>query len=218
MKNPSVQDESVSGNDNTDDETRQGESSESASVPPLDSNADAGSHAISTDSLVPQDNFIRDASGQIVLKADGTPKKRPGRPRKNPTADVPRETATVQNNAPVQATATPAAKRAVAKTVKISTHETARAILGLSVGAAVSFIGPEWDFQSQEEADGMKTALAAYLEAKGDGEMSPETALLLVVSGYALSRLKHENTRTKLSRVFGNAWGWVKSKVQSGSK
>lgn len=218
MENPDVQDDAVSGNDSTDQDTRQGGESESASVPPLDSNADAGAPAISTESLIPQDNFLRDASGQVVLKADGTPKKRPGRPRKNPSADVPRETTTVQNNPPAQAVATPAAKRAVAKTVKISTHETARAILGLTVGAAVSFIGPEWDFQSQEEADGMKTALAAYLEAKGDGEMSPETALLLVVAGYSLSRLKHENTRTKLGRVFGNAWGWIKSKVQNGGK
>jgi hypothetical protein len=72
-------------------------------------------------------------------------------------------------------------------------------------------VGPEWDFTSQDEADGMRIALAAFIEAKGGGEMSPEIALILVTCGYAAPRFQHENTRTKVGGFFASAWNGFKA-------
>jgi hypothetical protein len=75
----------------------------------------------------------------------------------------------------------------------------------------IALVGPEWDFQNQAEADGMKAAVSAYIEAKGDGQLTPEAMLLLVVAGYALPRAAHENTRSKLEGFFSGLWNGLKS-------
>jgi hypothetical protein len=100
---------------------------------------------------------------------------------------------------------TPAQQRAN----RAASEELARAILNTSVGLMVTTVGDEWNFQSPDEAAGMKNALSVYIESKGDAALSPETMLALVVAGYSLPRLGHENTRTKLSKFFGGLWGFL---------
>lgn len=143
-----------------------------------------------------------------ILNRDGTVRKKPGRKpgQKNgmkATEVTPAETATLSPKTPQ----TPAAKKAV----RLGCDQTARAILGTAVGAMRELVGPEWDFQSQEEADMMRLALGAYIEAKGGGEMSPEIAMALATSGYAFPRFAHQNTRDKFGAFFGKAWAGFKS-------
>lgn len=146
-------------------------------------------------------------SEPVILNKDGTVRKKPGRkPGQKTATPAPAadgETATLSPAAPKS----PQEKKAV----RLGCDQTARAILGTAVGAMRGLVGPEWDFQSQEEADGMRIALAAFIEAKGGGEMSPELALLLVTCGYAGPRFAHENTRSKFGAFFGSAWNAFKS-------
>lgn len=131
-------------------------------------------------------------------------KKKPrGRPRKAETTAQDAQTATLSPTAPKSASEK--------KAIRMGCDQTARAILGTAVGAMRELVGEEWNFQSQEEADGMRVALAAYLEAKGGGEMSPEMALLLMTSGYVAPRFGHQNTRDKFGAFFGKVGGWFKS-------
>jgi len=144
-----------------------------------------------------------------ILNRDGTVRKKPGRKpgQKNAVSSAP---ATDQTGEPATlAPATPKSPQEK-KAVRLGCDQTARAVLGTVVGAMREFVGPEWDFANQEEADGMRIALAAYIEAKGGGEMSPELALILVSTGYAAPRFAHQNTRDKFGRFFGGAWNAIK--------
>lgn len=141
------------------------------------------------------------------LRADGSARKKPGRRpgQKNGQA------------APVStgATVAPAAPRVRSK-AEVKAHETAsaevaRAVFATSVGAAVSLIGEEWAPGSQQEADGMRAAIAAYIEAKGEGKLSPEAMLALCILGYSAARLEHENTRHKLGMFAGKIWRGLKT-------
>jgi len=138
-----------------------------------------------------------------ILNKDGTIRKKPGRKPKNATV-ARGETAPESEAATVAPVApkTPQEKKAV----RLGCDQTARAILGTVVGVMREAVGEEWDFNSQEEADGMRIALSAYIEAKGGGGMSPELAMVLVSSAYVAPRLKHQNTRDKLGAFFGGAW------------
>ena len=129
-------------------------------------------------------------------------KKKPrGRPRKDAT-----EAAPIVAAAPATAK-TPAERKAQAA----ASDELARALVGTSVGAMIALVGPEWDFQSPEEAQGVKAAVSTYINAKGDGKITPEAMLLLVVAGYALPRTAHQNTREKLGAFFGGMWSALKT-------
>lgn len=147
-------------------------------------------------------------SEPVILNKDGTVRKKPGRKPGQKSAPA----AALSSDDPAPATLSPAAPKSAQekKAVRLGCDQTARAILGTTVGAMRELVGPEWDFQSQEEADGMRIALAAFIEAKGGGEMSPELALLLVTCGYAGPRFAHENTRSKFGAFFGGAWNAIK--------
>jgi hypothetical protein len=143
-----------------------------------------------------------------ILNKDGSVKKKPGRKPGQKNAVTP----PVEGEETMQATMSPTAPKTpqAKKAVRLGCDQTARAILGTTVGALREFIGPEWDFTSQEEADGMRIALAAYIESKGGGEMSPEVAMLLVSCGYIAPRFKHENTRSKVGGFFKSSWDAIR--------
>lgn len=135
----------------------------------------------------------------VALNRDGTIRKKPGRKpgqKNTPTVATP---ATHDPDTPAK---TPQDKKAV----RLGCDQTARAILGTAVGAMREIVGSEWDFTSQEEADGMRLALAAFIEAKGGGSMSPEIALILVTCGYVAPRFQHDNTRTKVGGFLAKVW------------
>lgn len=142
--------------------------------------------------------FVTSDDGSPILGVNGQPKKKPGRKPGGKNAPSGAYTGTETPTAAAPTAKTPATRKAQ----RVASEELARAVLSTSVGAMVALVGPEWDFQSQAEADGMKAATAAYIEAKGDGQLTPEAMLLLVVAGYALPRAAHENTRTKFGAFF----------------
>lgn len=144
------------------------------------------------------------APATVILNRDGTVKRKPGRKpgQKNSL------TSAVASDSDAQATvSTPATKKAV----RLGCDQTARALLNTTVGVMREVIGDEWDFESEEEATGMRIALAAYIESKGAGEMSPEIALLLVTCGYALPRFTHDNTRSKFKSFLSTCLNAVRS-------
>lgn len=141
------------------------------------------------------------------LNRDGSPKRKPGRPRKMASADQQALPGIDLGDGPSPAAAapTPAKSPAAKRAARVSSDELARAVLHLSVGGMSALVGPEWDFQSPEEALGLKSAVSAYIEAKGDGQLTPENMLLLVVASYALPRFKEPNTREKIGGFFKGA-------------
>ena len=152
---------------------------------------------------------LGDTPPELPVNRDGTPKRKPGRPRKIKPEDqqeLPGISGPV-NPAPQTVPKTPAARKAN----RVASGELARAILNLSVGSLSALVGPEWDFNSPEEAQGMKGAVSAYIEAKGDGQLSPEVLLALVVASYAMPRFAHENTRAKMGGFFSGLRNVVKS-------
>lgn len=164
---------------------------------------DSTANAETLDSLM---GNVQTVEGPILNK-DGTERKKRGRKSNAERAKLAAsEPATEPANLTPSTPKTPQEKKAV----RLGCDQTARAILGTTVGVMREFVGPEWDFTSQEEADGMRIALAAYIESKGGGEMSPEVALLLVTSGYAAPRFQHQNTRAKFAAFFGSAWSAIK--------
>lgn len=144
------------------------------------------------------------------LRADGTPRAKPGRRLGQKTG---MSAAAVSASSPgTAAAAAPRVRsKAEAKAHEAASTEVARAVFAVSVGTAVSLIGEEWAPSSQQEADGMRAAIAAYIEAKGEGKLSPEAMLALCVLGYSAARLEHENTRRKLGGFVGKLWGWTKT-------
>ena len=143
------------------------------------------------------------------LNRDGTPKRKPGRPRKNPASGNP--PVIDLGDTPASVPASPAAPKTPAqrRAQRVSSDELARMILNLTVGGAAALIGEEWQFQTPEEAQSMKATLSAYIESKGDGNASPEAMLLLVTAAYAVPRFAHENTRSKLGAFFGKCWNAI---------
>jgi hypothetical protein len=144
------------------------------------------------------------ANGEPLLSANGTFRRKPGRKPGAKPSTAPGIPAT---DAPAPVAKSPTEKRAA----RAASDELARAVLATSVGTMIALVGPEWDFQNQAEADGMKAAVSAYIEAKGDGQLTPEAMLLLVVAGYALPRAAHENTRSKFEGFFSGLWNGLKS-------
>lgn len=175
------------------------ESGDSAGVSILSLVTDVSNTPYTPDSNRPTDNPL--------LGRDGQPRRKPGRPRKTPAPETEPTGQTILAATPVKNSDTPAQRRAN----KVASTEVARALLNVSVGAMSSLVGPEWEFSSQEEADGMRVAVAAYIEAKGDGNVSPEAMLLLVIAGYAVPRAAHENTRSKLGGFFKGVLNGLKS-------
>ncbi len=68
--------------------------------------------------------------------------------------------------------------------------------------------GPEWK-PAETELREMGVAWGEYYVATGMAEPPPIIGVLLVTSVYAMPRLQHANTQTKVGKI----WGWIKSKI-----
>ena len=68
-------------------------------------------------------------------------------------------------------------------------------------------VGPEW-VAEKDEARNLTNATKVYLDSKGGLNVTPEMALFLAVTGYAVPRMAHENTQSK----FGRAVQWCKDR------
>lgn len=138
------------------------------------------------------------------LNADGTVKRKRGRPRKNP------DTATASTQSAPPAVTQSAPKTTVQKkATKAATIGMAKTVLNTVQAGMCNLVGEEWAFANQEEADQLRDSLVNFIEAKGGAEMTPEMDLLFTTAAYAFPRFGHENTRSKMSKFFGGIWAKV---------
>lgn len=156
--------------------------------------------------IAPIDNaYQHTADGSLVLGVNGLPKRRPGRPRKNPSLRGDAAASTAESSPASSPSKSPVQRKANREaSAMLASMLINTAVAGLTVS-----IGEEWQFQSQEETDSMKGAVTAYLESKGDSAITPEGMLALAVAAYALPRTAHENTRQKLGKFFGSIWRFL---------
>lgn len=141
-----------------------------------------------------------------VLNKDGTPRRKPGR---KPGQKNGEGAAAVTGAAPAKVS--PAKTAAMVKAQQLTSEQTAKALINTTLGVLVETIGPEWDFDSPEEAASMKLAVAAYIDAKGGANLSPEAMLGLSLAGYGFPRLKHPNTREKIGGFFRSAFSALRA-------
>lgn len=173
---------------------------------------DGGDSGLSSVDLIGAFAQTNNTSGAIDapygLRADGSPRRKPGRPRKTAAPVVSRGAA--QEVAP--AVSRPKVRsKAEVKAHQVSSAEISRALFAMYCTTMAKLIGDEWMPHSQDEADGMRASIAAYVESKGEGRLSPEVMLAINLGVYSAARLEHENTRNKLGAFFGKMWGWAKT-------
>jgi len=144
-----------------------------------------------------------------AVNPDGTPRKKVDGSFANKRGRKPGQTAAASPTAPTgpakPVTAPLSAKKARESGVvtnKAAAHATVKTV----VYALGSTIGPEWDFETPEEAQNMLNAVEAYYDANGQLNISPETMLAFQVLAYAAPRTQHPNTKEKLK----SAWNWCK--------
>ena len=82
----------------------------------------------------------------------------------------------------------------------INSREAAAMIVMTCTTVLSKVVGPEWAAE-KDEARNLTNATKIYLDSKGGLNVSPEMALFLAVTGYAVPRLAHENTQSKFSKV-----------------
>ena len=146
----------------------------------------------------PSKHVARD--GVPVLTSTGEFRRKPGRKLGQKNG----EKAAPASGAPTPKKRTPLEK----KSEEMSAEGAAIVLCGFATQTMSKLIGPEWDFQSQQEADAVRGALAAYIRSKGDSfDLPPGVMLTLVLTTYAATRFQHENTRSK----FGRFWDFAKS-------
>lgn len=192
------------GNDTTKADVT-GNEETGVSNPPIDTpDAPAESGGVTLEALVGGHAVHDTAALPLPTNLDGTPKRKRGRPRKVQGGEPP---AINLGDSPAPV-ATPAPKRVISpnekKANRLACDEMARQILNTVVGGMKTAVGPEWEFESAEEAQGMKAALSAYIEYKGGGEMTPDAAMALAALSYTAPRFAHKNTREKFGAFFGS--------------
>jgi hypothetical protein len=131
------------------------------------------------------------------FKADGTPKKRPGRPRKDAGPASPAVDKAARKTAEEKAAA-----------MKAECDAVAGMLVSVITSGAESTIGPEWK-ASDGELKFLTDSASKYMQAKGITELSPGMMLAGALAAYALPRLRHDNTRLKLASTFGGVKGFL---------
>ena len=146
-----------------------------------------------------------DKNGSPILTRAGAFAKKRG--RKSTADSAPAPSASAVGNVP-QTTNAPSIDGAKVGTPALQAaklNAAAAMSTNLLFNIAVNFFGPEWEPQ-KDEPKMINTAFRDYYEANGYVDLPPGAALVLAIGIYALPRFKHENTRGKLSRI----WGGVK--------
>lgn len=114
------------------------------------------------------------------------------------------ETATASETASAP---TPSAAPGAAASTSLNSREAAAMIVLTCTTVLSKVVGPEWQAETAEKKN-LTDATKVYLDSKGGLNVTPEMALFLAVTGYAVPRLAHENTQSKFSR----AWQWCKDR------
>lgn len=92
--------------------------------------------------------------------------------------------------------------------VPVSSRDAAIMIVMTCTAVLSKTVGPEWQ-ADKAETKNLTDATKAYLDSKGGLSVTPEMALFLAVTGYAVPRFAHENTQTRAQK----AWQWVTDRV-----
>ncbi|HEY4799661.1 MAG TPA: hypothetical protein VII99_11335 [Bacteroidia bacterium] len=79
----------------------------------------------------------------------------------------------------------------------------------LCTGSLTMFFGPEWQPRSPEERAMVVAALATYYKEKGEIDIPPKLALVLICAAYAGPRFAVPNTRNKIRLLVT----WLKFKI-----
>lgn len=101
---------------------------------------------------------------------------------------------------------TPAPSAAPGQT-PLNSREAAAMIVMTCTTVLGKVVGPEW-IADKDEARNLTQATKVYLDSKGGLNVSPEMALFLAVTGYAVPRMAHENTQS----VFKRAVVWCRDR------
>lgn len=89
---------------------------------------------------------------------------------------------------------------------EINYDELAKLLTGMSVSVLIMTMGPEWQFQNEQERTMINGATANYIKSKKWPDLPPGLVLCLVALIYAAPRMRNPNTATKVK--YG--WLWVK--------
>lgn len=198
MKNPTENEKIIDSEETPGENTQMAE----GATPP-EPGAAATAPVVSILTLA--DGGVNSATVTLPTNADGTVKRRPGRPRKNPLPDT--ANASTQSASP----AVPSTPKTTVqkKATKAATIGMASTVLNTIQAGMCNLVGNEWAFQNQDEADTLRNSLVNFIEAKGGAEMTPEMDLIFTTAAYAFPRFGHENTRSKMSKFFGGLWSKV---------
>ena len=98
------------------------------------------------------------------------------------------------------ATPTPQTSAAPAGNTPLNSREAAAMIVLTCTTVLSRVVGAEWQ-ADKDETRNLTHATKVYLDSKGGLNVTPEMALFLAVTGYAVPRLAHENTQSKFQRA-----------------
>lgn len=173
---------------------------------------------------VPKDNgggLFPDQDAPYGRKADGTPKGRPGRPRKdagqsssNPQFERLDSVSQASALPPANSAAKPQvnkARSAISTDKVVVADYVAMGQLGANLwfNAGEMVFGPDWQPEPGEPAM-VSGAFRNYFQAKEIKVLSPELVLLFTLGTYAMARMGKPTVRSKLSGMVE----WVKSKIK----
>jgi hypothetical protein len=160
-------------------------------VKPLVQPLSEGVTAVSEDDLLAPPPVAPIIDNPVELNADGTPRKKMGRPRgqRNRTADF--------------------SDIAALHETHVDYGLMSGSLFDMGTGTLATIFGPEWQAKTPQEREMVVGALRVYLESKQVKDIPPGLMLTIILVAYSAPRLQAPPTREKLR--FG--WTWVKMKI-----
>lgn len=140
------------------------------------------------------------------LNADGTPKRKRGRPRKDEARPVD----------PLSVTPNPRPRQSVPPIAQPSAIAVDYDALGKMAanawfGAGVVIFGREWEpNMSDGEHVAVKDAFRDYFQAKQIQRIDPGVQLAIVLGSYSLVRVQRPTIKDRLAK----AWAWTKNRLR----
>lgn len=147
---------------------------------------------------------VTDDKGKPRLTREGRLSIRPGRGTKPGTPPPTAQARSIVPPAVDQIKATAGAPAADYRGVAVLT-------VANIVSLCTILMGKQWQ-APDPEVEAMCQAWEAYYRKKGISEVSPEAMLALAMSGYALPRMIHEDTRSRVKRAGGRMRAWFKKR------
>lgn len=133
-------------------------------------------------------------------KADGTPRGKPGRPKKD---DAQRDRLNSVNPAP------PRKPRPTPPPAPMPTNYDGAATIAANAffGVGIALLGEDWqpDVQAKEH-ENVRSAFKNYFVSAGISDIPPGIALAMTLGAYAMVRIPRPTVQTRMQKL----WSWVK--------